>query len=564
MGVVYEARDRGRGMRVALKMLASDEPSLLYRLKREFRSLADLRHPNLVSMYELISEKEIWFYTMELIQGVDLMTHVRRSPSAPGGLVDTAATSGLFDVDRVSERLTVEYVRGQAAPRGDFDPERLRNVLGQLVLALRFLHDHGKIHRDIKPSNVLVTPEGRAVLLDFGIVIEVTDHGKMGQSTGAYIVGTSDYMAPEQAEGEQVSEKADWYALGVLLFEALTGGVPFSGNLLQVLLQKQTEEPPSLERFKGTPEADLAELCADLLKADPEERPAGEEIAERLGISAITVLSATAHQGPRESQSGVFVGRERELATLHTVYEATCRGTGGGILLCGSSGIGKTGLVQRFLAEVQQQGEASERHAAVFQGRCYGRETVPYKAFDNIIDALSHTLVTMREDERRQLLPDDFAVLARLFPVLQRIRGRGKLFLGAPDVQNPQELRAKGFSALKQLLMTLASMRPLILVIDDLQWIDRDSVELFDDLLRPPFAPPIFLVGCARATEIPPDSLLARIARILEEHGGGPPLVLGPLSSEETNKLARHLLEKKAGTTAARSRATAWADSSIS
>ena len=307
MGVVYEARDRRRGMRLALKMLASEEPSLLYRLKREFRSLTDLRHPNLVSMYELISEKEIWFYTMELVQGVDLMTHVRRAGSAPGGLVDTAATSGLFDVDRVSERLTVEYVRGQRAPRGDFDPERLRNVLGQLVLALRFLHDHGKIHRDIKPSNVLVTPEGRAVLLDFGIVTEVTDHGKGGQSTGAYIVGTGDYMAPEQAEGEQVSEKADWYALGVLLFEALTGGVPFSGNLLQVLLQKQTEEPPSLGRFEGTAEEDLAELCADLLKADPNGRPTGEEIAVRLGISAITGPSTTAHDGPRESRSGVVL-----------------------------------------------------------------------------------------------------------------------------------------------------------------------------------------------------------------------------------------------------------------
>ena len=164
MGVVYEAIDRERGGRVAVKTLQHASPEALLRLKSEFRSLADLVHPNLVRFDELVEHRGHWFLVMELITGRDFVAHVR--------------------------------------PAGDaFDEGRLRDALRQVALGLRALHAAGMVHRDIKPANVLVEPAGRAVLLDLGLAT-LTAGPRMSETGG--VVGTAAYMAPEQAASERV------------------------------------------------------------------------------------------------------------------------------------------------------------------------------------------------------------------------------------------------------------------------------------------------------------------------------------------------------------------------
>src|SRR6185436_11983547 len=113
---------------------------------------------------------------------------------------------------------------------------KLRAAIAQLAAALRTLHAHGLVHRDVKPHNVLVTPAGRVVLLDFGLVAGVAQ-------SESNVVGTPAYMAPEQGMLQEVGPAADWYGVGALLYEALTGELPFQGGPLQVLMAKQHQLP---------------------------------------------------------------------------------------------------------------------------------------------------------------------------------------------------------------------------------------------------------------------------------------------------------------------------------
>src|SRR5262249_39150679 len=151
----------------------------------------------------------------------------------------------------------------------------------------------GKLHRDIKPSNVLVTDEGRVVILDFGLVTETAQQGF--QQSRENIAGTPAYMAPEQGAGLDTTEDCDWYSVGVILIKALTGRFPFSGNLFAQALEKQKSEAPPPCTFASDLPPDLESLCVDLLRRLPEERPSGREVVRRLsGPEVMEQPAATA------------------------------------------------------------------------------------------------------------------------------------------------------------------------------------------------------------------------------------------------------------------------------
>ena len=190
MGVVYRVHDVETDTDVALKTLRTWNPEEIYRLKQEFRSLADIRHPNLVEFFELFTTDTDCFFTMELVEGSTIVEHLR------------------------------------AAPRGE---THLKGVLTQLVEALATIHAAGRLHRDVKPSNVLVTPSARVVVLDFGLATVFTGYGA-GDTLSGVLAGTPVYMAPEQVGGAPPAPPADWYAVGVVLYEALTGRLPFEGR----------------------------------------------------------------------------------------------------------------------------------------------------------------------------------------------------------------------------------------------------------------------------------------------------------------------------------------------
>jgi serine/threonine protein kinase len=528
MGVVYEAFDKELGARVALKTLHEIDARALYRLKREFRSLQGIQHPNLVGLGDLVEHAGHWFFTMELVEGVDFLRYVR-----PGGDGGDGTPSSAISVDDTI-RGTIESAPPPARRRlgPAYDEERLRSSMQQLALGLSALHAAGKVHRDVKPSNIMVTEHGRVVLLDFGLVAPAASPDDL--STENRVAGTVAYMAPELALAGQLGPEADWYAFGVMLYEALTARLPHDGRTsLEVLMNKQKEAPrPPSQLVPGVP-ADLERLCLDLLRGEPAERPAVRDILMRLGADLTLPGVPSAKSASRPTPSQLFVGRDRELDALRAAYEAAVGGEARSVLVRGESGIGKSALVRHFTELV-----ATDRpDVVVLAGRCYERESVPYKAFDGVVDALTRHLRRLPADEASELVPRHAALLPRVFPILGGVEAIARAPRPHVDIKDPHELRRRVFAAMRELLMRLGERHPVIIVIDDLQWADADSRLLLEDVLRPPDAPPLLVLASVRtdaeATEAGDEALLP---------GSPVTLALAPLAEGEARELARRLL----------------------
>jgi len=498
MGAVYEALDREQNARVALKTLLKLTPEAIGRFKREFRALQDVRHPNLVSLGELFDVDGNWFFTMELVEGTDFSSWVRPGWDEP-------------PADRLAS--------GVFAQRPRLDEERLRAALVQLARGLGALHAAGKVHRDIKPSNIRVTPAGRVALLDFGLIAEA-EAGDL--SSFESVVGTAAYMAPEQARGSQARPAADWYAVGVVLFEALTGRLPFDGAPMQVLIDKQRREPLPPSQLAAVPD-DLNDLARALLSIDPDARPSGDEILRRLG-------AAPAERPPATQQLHPFVGRAAELELLTRAFEDMRRRNTVLVAVRGESGVGKSALARHFIDRLRSE----TPDLIVLSGRCYEREWVPYKALDGAMEGLARQLGRMDPVDAALVVGDEAGLVARLFPVLMRVPAVRRAAAKAPELSNLQELRSRAFAALRALFVRLGERQPQVLLIDDLQWADTDSLALLADLLHPPGAPSLLLIVTTRRET----DALEPLTRLI----GDPRIVeLAGLGADDAHALARLL-----------------------
>jgi len=480
-GFVYEAIDRDRDGRVALKMLRVLDGEMLLQLKEEFRSLQDLEHRNLIRLFELSCEGDKWFFTMELVEGVGFSTYV-------GGVPERKERDASRDLDTLSSGTTIAggaRSRKQARTPRALDEEKLRSALVQLAEGLNALHAAGKVHRDIKSSNVLVTTEGRVVILDLGLVRDAEDVAE----DKSLVVGTISHMAPEQAAGSDVGPAADWYSVGAVLYQCLTGHYPFEGDALEVLSRKQVEDPPRPSELASGVPADLEALCMDLLSRVPGARPTGADVLQRLEARSIVAGPPVVGVPPAASP---FVGRRGELDALREAFDRARAGEATTVVVEGESGVGKSAMVKRFTRQLQD-----ELGALVLSGRCYEREDVPYKAIDGVIDSLSNHLATLSRRGAREVLPATAFVLSHAFPVLQRVPAMDPG--AAPKPRGLAESRSLLFATLRELLGNLAAKRPLVVVIDDLQWADADSLTLLAEVLRTP-APPMLLIATARAT----------------------------------------------------------------
>jgi tetratricopeptide (TPR) repeat protein len=398
------------------------------------------------------------------------------------------------------------------------------------------------------------------VVLDFGLSIDLGSpapglHLPAGEEK---IAGTIGYMAPEQASGLTLTPASDWYSVGVMLYEALTGHLPFEGTPEEVIVAKQGSEPRSpAAEVPGVPE-DLEELCVELLSREPERRPSSRAILARLNSGVATSGRVGTWTSSGRGAGFPLIGRERHLQALAAALETVKTGRPVLMLVSGRSGSGKTTLVQTFLGGLGETGEV-----VVLSGRCFERESVPYKALDSVVDALSRFLKTLRPDALAAVLPPDLAPLARMFPVLQRVEPVAAAPRESFKTPDQQELRRRALDALRELLARIALTRALVIAIDDLQWGDTENFALIEELIRPPAPPRLLLVGSYRTEDAESSPLIRALRRQMSNVPAEPAdpevradadtrsapdrreLVVDPLTESESRELALVLLGRR-------------------
>ncbi|WP_216843848.1 serine/threonine-protein kinase [Phytoactinopolyspora alkaliphila] len=253
MGEVWRATDQVLNRTVAVKVMRPQfvaQPGFAQRFLAEARAMATIKHPAVVDIYDYQGDSSSAFLVMELVEGEPLSHRLRQA-----GRMDSAFTTAL---------------------------------VAQTAEALQAAHDKGIVHRDVKPANLLVTPDGRIVLTDFGIARS----GSSAQLTATgEVIGTPSYLAPEQVLGHRATPQSDMYALGVVAYECLTGRPPFDGdNSFAIATQRLHEPPPPMD---ADVPADVAALVRRMLATEPDQRwPSAYELARAARTATTTLLDA--------------------------------------------------------------------------------------------------------------------------------------------------------------------------------------------------------------------------------------------------------------------------------
>lgn len=440
-GVVYEANDRLLGATIALKRMVGPRPGATARLRRTVLGTSDLYQRNVVVLGEIVKGREDWYLTMELVEGMDVL----------------------------------RWVRGDRGPGAAPDERRLRPALVQTAEALLALHGAGIVHRDVKPSNVIATKEGRLVLVDLGLAAEL---GPPLALVPPGSIGTPAYMAPEQATTTYASPALDWYAFGVLLYQCLTGSLPYDDGGLSALLAKRTMPPvPVQSRAPQAPHA-LAQLAMDLLARDPDMRPSGSEVLARLDAAPARLLRPC---------KPPFVGRAQVLMKLFSELD---RAAEGGTVLCrvvGQWGSGRGAVLNRFGDLVAQRGPG----VCLVRVRGSRHERVPLTLVDAVLEGCGAVAGPVDDGEGQP--PQAWA---ELLAVTLRAQAQGRV---------------------------------IALVIEDADWLDRESQIILRKLLRMRVGP--MLVACSMESR---SFLQVAGADVVD-------VPVGPLAEPEARELA-HLL----------------------
>lgn len=301
MGDVFVALHRQLNSKVAIKVLQeayNRDPAMVTRFHREARAAAQLSHPNIIPIFDIGVAGEYNYFVMRYIDGEDLRTLLQRE--------------------------------------GPLPLERTVSIAIQVARALDYAHHKGIVHRDIKPANILIDREGTAIVTDFGIA-RVLASGQL-TAKGA-IVGTPHYMSPEQARGDLVDYRADLYSLGVVLYQMLTGKLPFDAGEANALLYKHLyEEPAPVRKLRAELGADISGIVAKLLAKSPSDRFSdAASLIRSLARVELTgpVVPAGTEEGlssfdagsRRTAASGSEAGDILESANMPSVVEATRRVT---------------------------------------------------------------------------------------------------------------------------------------------------------------------------------------------------------------------------------------------
>jgi serine/threonine protein kinase/tetratricopeptide (TPR) repeat protein len=546
MGVVYQAEHVQTGERAAIKTARSPYATQMSGLRCEIHALTRISHPGIVRILDEGQEQGRPWYAMELLEGRTLEHHLgalwaavpnnahvtigraetlphdtpppmpavlSSPPPASPGTPATPGTPGPVAFPFSGPR-PVLMPFDPPAPRRLAAAGRLDDVLRifrRLCAPLMFLHSNGIVHRDLKPANVFLRTDGVPVLVDFGLVIRSeAGGGRERIEVAGDVLGTAAYMSPEQVKGQLVDPRTDLYALGCMLYEAVTGRVPFfAANLSEVMWMHLQRQPvPPTELAEGVPPA-LEELILRLLAKDPLNRlgHADDVAAVLAGICG----DSGVHPVPGERRGGYLyrprmAGREHLLERLRARLDAMREGQGGMVLLGGESGVGKTTLASAVAHQ------ARLKRAAIVTGECAqvgGKEGegqgAPLHPFRGLFDTIADRCREQGEELTDRWLGPRGRVLAAVAPELAELPGQER-YPEPPQVP-AQAARARLVEALTGTLAAMCGERGMLLVLDDLQWADELTLSVLAALDADWFAGKRLLVVGTYRTEEASDAL---------------------------------------------------------
>ena len=489
--IVYLVHDTALDRDCALALIKTEllEPDDLERLRREARAMARLDHPNIVTVHDIGDEDGRPDLVCQYIAGGDLRQAMRDAG-------------------------------------GPLPIPRALAIAAELCAALAHAHAAGIVHRDLKPANVWLTAGGAAKLGDFGLASAA---GRSRLTREGTFVGTAAYIAPEQALGGAADARSDLYALGCVLYEMVTGRVPFAGEDMVSVISQHIETAPVAPSWHNpqVPHA-LDALIVRLLAKSPEDRP---QSADAL-LGMLDALTATRVADDIEPPGanpldrlaeGVFVGREREVEELRRGLDDALSGRGRLLLLVGEPGIGKTRTASELCTYARLRG------AQVLIGRCYEGEGAP--AYWPWTQALRPYVSECDPEALQADLGPGAADLAQLLPeVHERIPG-----LVPPPRLEPDQARFRLFDSITSFLKNASRRQPLVLLLDDLHWADQASLLMLQFLARNLAGSRLLLLGTYRDVELGRQHPLAHtLAELAREQIGTRVLLRGLTAPDAT------------------------------
>lgn len=474
MGVVYRALDRRLQRHVALKFLPpvlSDDAELKRRFLQEATAIAALDHPNVCTIFE-VAEPEAGrlVIVMPYYDGETLKAKIARGPLPPAQAIDYAL---------------------------------------QIVAGLAHAHAAGVVHRDIKPANVIVTPDERVKILDFGVAKVAAAKGGLTR-TGA-VLGTLAYMSPEQACGDPIDHRTDLWAVGAVLYEMVAGRQPFAADSMEALFYAiQWRDPAPLSALRPQVSPALEALIHRLLEKDPARRCQDARALlgelERLRAEVSAAPAELRPEAERSRSQAPLVGRSAELARLSDLFRAACRGERRLVFVAGEPGIGKSSLVDLFLRRVGGRGPVRSARGGCLDQRGAGEPYLP------CLEAIGRLC---RGPEGGEVI----AALERYAPTW---------LAQMPSLLEGERLEAvqrRAFAAtrgrmLREMLEFLDAItveRPLLLLLEDLHWSDPSTLDLLTAIARRPEPAQLLVLGTYRPGDASED--LVRLTRTLVAEG---------------------------------------------
>lgn len=507
MGVVYRGKHRSTGAQVALKTIRVASPEQIAAFRREAQVLAELEHPGIVRIVEQGLDTGAPWYAMELVEGRALST-LLRGPLASE--TTSAHGSSRLDTAPLTEDLSPERTATAPEPEGvarDYRDRRplveLLRIMSKVASALAFLHAHGLVHRDLKPDNILIQPDDNPVLVDFGVVGQFGDKAGREVLKLARTAGTLAYMAPEQALGRVVDARADLFSLGCILYECIVGELPFGESGLYDL-SLDPPAPPS--RCVEGVSAELDRLVLGLLAKDVRERIgyAKDVVIALDRLTSVPIVDGALRTEVTYLHRAEFAGRQDALHRLTKRLVQAAQGSSTFSLVTGESGLGKTRLLLELATRAVRSG------AEVVTGECApigatqleeGARREALHPFRNLLVAIADACRAGGPDVTERLLGSHGRALAPYQAALASVIPSGVEQL---EPLAPDRARVRVFAALESVICAFAERRPLLLLIDDLQWADSLSLEFLGLFAsHAGSASRVTLVATCRSEEMP-------------------------------------------------------------